>query len=112
MNLKLPDGNKIFLDKNLELSEKVELVEKILEIWKDEIHNNWDGNSVRYMLEGMANFLVWHREEDVSETIEDKDIMSRNKLNRLKNGSKEIPFSNLSKTQTTMIFGEVSYDEE
>ncbi|AYP68237.1 hypothetical protein PQE75_gp105 [Bacillus phage vB_BcoS-136] len=104
MKIQLPNGQKSILDDSISLEEKVKIVEDLTEEWMTVIKLNWDSNSVKFFLDSLANYLVWHKEEE--DTSHDKEVMSRNKTNRLLRGRKDIPFSNLSSKDVILLFGE------
>ncbi|AKQ08551.1 hypothetical protein PQE66_gp245 [Bacillus phage PBC2] len=65
-------------------------------------------NSVKYFLDTLTNYLVWHKEEDEKWT-EDKEVLSRTKVEQMvkfKKRSKYVNFSDLSKEQSELLFGE------
>lgn len=105
--IELPDGERIYLDKNISLEDKRIVVEKLVDEWKDEIESNWDGNSIRFFLDGLANYLVWHKEED-KKGLEDKDVLSITKIEEMigRRKGKSVPFTSLSTPQKEILFGE------
>ncbi|UUV46680.1 hypothetical protein [Bacillus phage vB_BanS-Thrax4] len=108
MKIQLPDGKQKTLDENITLEEKKKIVEDLTEKWMYVLRLNWHSNSVKYFLDSLANYLVWHKEEDQKGT-EDKEILSRKKLekmSKMKKTSKQINFSDLSKEQHELLFGE------
>lgn len=108
MKIQLPDGNQRTLDENITLDEKKQIVEDLTEKWMTIIKLNWHSNSVKYFLDTLANYLVWHKEED-KKGLEDKEIMSRKKLeqmSKMKKTSKQVNFSDLPKEQYELLFGE------
>lgn len=110
MKIQLPNGKQHELDNGIALSEKIKVVEDLINEWKNEIEKNWESNSVRYFLDSLSNYLVWHK-ENMNSKEEDKEVMSKNKTNRLHRGRKDIPFSNLSNEQKDTLFGETRGDE-
>lgn len=105
MKIQLPNGQRHELDDGISLDEKVLVVEKLVKDWERIIILNWNSNSVRFFLDSLANYLVWHKEipNDISE---DKEVMSKNKTNRLYRGRVDIPFSSLNSHQKELLFGE------
>lgn len=100
VKIQLPNGDKITLDNNKTLEEKQAIVDELTTEWAEQIQSNWDSNSIRFFLDNLANYLVWHKElEDVGK--EDKDVMSIKKVEEMsgKRKSKSIPFTSLSKPQ-------------
>lgn len=104
MKIQLPNGKKVTLDDNIELSEKLVLVQHLTDEWMLIIIENWDSNSTKYFLDSLTNYIVWHKEPEDSK--EDKEVMSRNKTNRLHRGRKDIPFSSLSTDVKDLLFSE------
>jgi hypothetical protein len=100
MKIQLPDGRKEDLNEHIELDEKIQVVEELTERWMPTILLNWDSKSVRFFLDGLSNYLVWHKEEE-QKNKQDKDVLSITKVKEMegKIKSKNIPFSCLSKTQ-------------
>lgn len=108
VKIQLPNSTRIELDNNLSLEEKKRLVEELIEEWKPIIESGWESNSVKYFLDSLTNYLVWHKEEE-DKGKEDKYIMSKKKLDKLSNhrkDSKTINFSNLNMKDKEMLFGE------
>lgn len=104
VKIQLPNGQAHNLDDELSLDEKKQVVEDLTHEWHDIIRLNWDSNSIRFFLDALANYLVWHKEPE--ESKHDKEVMSRNKTNRMLRGRKDIPFSNLSAKDKEQLFGE------
>lgn len=105
MKIQLPNGKQHVLKDDITLEEKVKVVEELTEQWKSEIENSWDSNAVKFFLDSLSNYLVWHKDnEDANK--EDKEVMSKNKTNRLYRGRKDTPFSSLSKKDRSNLFGE------
>jgi hypothetical protein len=105
MKIQLPNGEKHNLDEAISLEEKINVVKNLTSDWRDVIIQNWNSNSIRYFLDSLANYLVWHK-DDNTDITEDKEVMSKNKTNRLHRGRKDIPFSSLSATDREKLFGE------
>lgn len=104
MKIQLPNGKKKTLDDDITLEEKKEVVQQLTDKWEAIIRLNWNSQSVKYFLDSLANYLVWHKEDE--NQSEDKEVMSRNKTNRLHRGRKDIPFSCLNDKDTELLFGE------
>lgn len=106
MKIQLPNGQDFILDENITIEEKIAVTYQLTNEWLTVIEENWkNSEEVRYFLDSLANYLVWHKEPEISE-YEDKEVMSRNKTNRLHRGRKDIPFSCLSENDKELIFGE------
>ena len=107
MKIQLPNGQKQTLNDDLTIDEKKKLVDELSDEWTLILRSDWkiwDSNNTRYFYDGLANYLVWHKEEDSEK--EDKEVMSRNKTNRLHRGRKDVPFSSLSDSDKELLFGE------
>lgn len=100
MKLQLPNGEKITLENNITLKEKQAIVDRLISEWSAHIELNWETNSIRFFLDNLANYLVWHKEEE-EKGKEDKDVLSIKKVEEMsgKRKSKSIPFTSLSKPQ-------------
>ncbi len=108
MNIQLPNGQKHALDDNITIQEKLKVVEDLTNEFMDVIELNFDSNSVRYFLDSLANYLVWHKEPEDKGT-EDKEILSVKKMEKLvkfKKTSKTINFTDLNKKDSYRLFGE------
>lgn len=108
MKIQLPDGKQRTLDEHIPLEDKKRVVEDLTEEWMTIIKLNWHSNSVKYFLDTLANYLVWHREEE-QRGLEDKEILSRKKLeqmSKMKKTSKQVNFSDLPNEQYELLFGE------
>jgi hypothetical protein len=108
VKIQLPDGNKVTLDEKITIIEKLKVVEDLAELWMPIIRRNWDSNTARFFIDGLANYLVWHKEiEDAGK--EDKDVLSIKKVEQMvgKRQSPSIPFTSLSNQQKELLFGEV-----
>lgn len=105
----LPNGKNILLDENISLEDKIKKTEELTEIWSDEISKNWHSNSVKYFLDSLSNYLVWHKEEeDKIKKTEDKYVLSRKKIEKMvkfKKTSKQVNFTDLSKDDKDRLFG-------
>lgn len=100
----LPSGVKKGLNKNIPMVEKINSVEELTVEWIDAIHSNWNGNNVRFFLDGLANYLVWHKEEE-DKNKEDKEILSIKKIEEMsgERKAKSTPFTSLTKAQKENI---------
>lgn len=108
MKIQLPNGQKIDLDENVDLQEKIFLVNHLSNDWMPIIILNWNSNSVKYFIDTLANYLVWHKDKE-EQGREDKEILSRGKLekmNKFKKRSKTVNFSDLSQDYHEVLFGE------
>jgi hypothetical protein len=100
MKIQLPNGNRLTLDENITLEQKLIIVEDLTTEWHSTIQSNWDSNSVRFFLDGLANYLCWHKDED-NKNKQDKEILSVFKVEKMegKRKASSIPFSSLSVSQ-------------
>lgn len=100
MKIQLPNGNRLTLDEHITLDEKKQIVEDLTEEWLPTIKSNWHSNSIIFFLDGLANYLVWHKEEE-EKNKQDKDVLSIKRIEEMegKRKAKSIPFTSLSKTQ-------------
>jgi len=100
MRIRLPNGKRHELDTSIELQHKIRVVNDLIEEWRPVIEENWFNNSVKYFLDSLSNYLVWHKDKKTPKRRgkENKHILSQKKIERLnkyKKGSKEILFSDL-----------------
>jgi hypothetical protein len=108
VKIQLPDGQQHTLDENLALEEKVKIVNELCNRWMPTIQRNWHSNSIKFFLDSLANYLVWHKEPE-EKGLEDKEILSRKKLEKLskfKKTSKTINFTDLSSYDSERLIGE------
>lgn len=100
MKIQLPSGEKIVLDENITIEEKLEIVENLTTEWDLPIVNGWDTKSIIFFLDGLSNYLVWHK-EDEEKNKQDKEVLSVKKVEQMsgKRKANTIPFSSLSATQ-------------
>lgn len=102
MKVQLPDGKRINLNEDLSIEEKLIVVLELTTEWSSTIDDkkNWDSNSTRFFLDGLANYLVWHK-EDEEKNKQDKEVLSIKKVEQMvgKRKGNSVPFSSLSVTQ-------------
>jgi hypothetical protein len=100
MNIQLPNGQKKILDEHIDIKEKLSVVNELVEEWHSAIIKGWENDSIRFFLDGLANYLVWHKEEDMKNK-HDKEVLSIRKIEQMEGMRKSptIPFSKLSKTR-------------
>lgn len=111
MRILSPRGEKIDLDVSLDLKERVIEIEKLVDQYETDIQNNWDSNKVKFFLDGLANYLVWYKDEEMKNK-EDKEILSGNKLKKLSRfNDQTTPFSSLSKEDAIGIGLDVESDD-
>lgn len=96
MNLILPNGDKVFLDKSLEYSERVKVVESITATWETHFRKNWYMNKTKVCLDVLSTYLVVTK-EDEDKNKQDKYVMSATKVRKMTKGdSRKTNFSDLS----------------
>lgn len=61
MKIQLPNGEQDILDESLSLDEKMAVVVKMSEEWHCLSRKNWESNSIKYFLDTLSNYLVWHK---------------------------------------------------
>lgn len=108
MNIQLPNGQQQTLDENITIEEKKKVVNDLVDEWDSVISERWNSNSVKFFLDTLANYLVWHKEEK-EKGKEDKFVLSRKKtekLVRFKKTSKTINFTDLNNEIKEKLFGE------
>lgn len=99
MKIQLPNGEKIKLDDDISLEEKKKIVKQLVDEWRDIVKADrmtWFSNAVKYFLDSLANYLVWHKEG--SKNKEDREILSREQLEQMhkfKKRSKSVNFTDL-----------------
>lgn len=110
LKIRLPNGDNIYLDKNISLKEKQKVAASLVHEWRYEIEIGWKENSIKYFLDGLANYIVWHKEED-EKWHEDKEILSITKIEEMigRRKGKSTPFTSLSLIQKESLFGEKEY---
>lgn len=100
MKIQLPNGQRLTLDENISLDEKRQVVEDLTIEWSATIEMNWHSTSVKFFLDNLANYLVWHKEEE-DKNKQDKEVLSVKRIEEMegKRQARSIPFTSLSKTQ-------------
>ena len=78
MIIQLPDGERRELNNLLSIEEKCVVVENILNEFEDYIIKSWESQNTIYFLNGLSNYLVWHKDEDKKYKHE-KNILSKRK---------------------------------
>jgi hypothetical protein len=92
----LPTGQKVDIDNSLSLEDKMEVVDSLIREHEEYIIENWDNKFVKFFLENLANYLVWHKME--AKNKEDKEILSMKKLEKMNRGGGMINFSQLGES--------------
>lgn len=105
MMIQLPNGKRMNLEENISLEEKLIKTDELLENWEHLFKPpSWENNNVRFFLDGLANYLVWHK-EDSEKGKEDKEVLSIRKVEEMegKRRPKGIPFTYLSESQKELL---------
>ena len=112
MKLKLPNGEKIELNEKLSIKEKLKIVNDLVDEWDEQIHESWFNTKIKYFLDGLANYLVWHKDEHERNTV-DKYVLSVVKVEELsgKRKGKSIPFSSMTDMQMVLFDSGEGRDE-
>lgn len=108
MKIQLPDGRQHILDENITLEEKLKIVEYLVKEFDSIIRINWHSYSVKFFLDSLASYIVWHKEPK-EKGLEDKKVLSRKKIEKLtryKKTSKQINFSDLPTEFKKILLGE------
>lgn len=102
VKVQLPDGERINLNEDLTIEEKLSIVFELTKQWRHitDDKKNKNSNSVIFFLDGLANYLVWHKEEE-EKNKQDKEVLSIKKVEQMvgKRKGNSVPFSSLSVTQ-------------
>lgn len=100
MKIQLPNGERLTLDEHITLDEKKQIVEELTETWLPTIELNWHSQSVKFFLDNLANYLVWHKEEE-DRNKQDKEVLSVKRIEEMegKRQARSIPFTSLSQAQ-------------
>lgn len=112
MMLVLPNGEQKILSNDITLEEKLILCEELIAEFDDDIIDSIDSQSVTYFLNGLSNYLCWHKED---ETVRDRQngILSNEKEKLMQRkryhgrNRKDTIFTDLSMSDEIKIFGEV-----
>ena len=96
MKIKLPDGSKIKLPDDNTMTDRIEIVERLLLEQDEMILENYSSQQVKYFLEGCSNYIIWYIEGQWTKE-KDGDIIHKDKHLKInKYDKKNIPFSMLS----------------
>lgn len=120
MKIILPNGERLNLDNKLPLDQKKKKVVELSEEWHELCSENWEMDNVIYFLDGLANYLCWHKEPEKPKAGEkkpkkkqDKKVFSVYKIEQM-NGRRKaisIPFSSLPTYKKELLGVEVRYDD-
>ncbi|QPK89746.1 hypothetical protein IEN91_04715 [Bacillus velezensis] len=105
MKIDLPNGQKIILEENLSMEEKLKVVKELLNEHYPMIEkSDWETNRVKFFLSGLGDYIVWHKEENQKNKT-DKEVLSIKKTKQMsgKIKSPSIPFSSLGKLDREIL---------
>lgn len=117
MIIKLPDGEEVELDNNITIEEKRDICAGLVEEYDNEIHTMWGKQSISYFLNGLSNYLCWHKDES-NYRDKEKGILSNSREKQMDRNRyhgqwrKDIPFTDLKGSDEITIFGEMSNYEK
>ena len=117
MMISLPNGEERRLSNDIALEEKVKICALLVEEFQHEIDTALTTHTVRYFLNGLANYICWHKEEE-TETDKSKGILSNSREKQMDRKRyhgkyrKDIPFTDLKMGDSLSIFGEMNNSEE
>lgn len=95
MKLQLPSGEKIDLPNHTHLEKRLFLVDELIKKHEDSIIDNPLSPKTVYFLNGLSNYLVWFKEEEMINK-HDKEVLSREKTTKMnKYDPHNIPFTSL-----------------
>lgn len=108
MKIQLPNGERLVLDNNLGIEQKKELAWQMTMEWDDAICSNWESEAIIFFLDGLANYLTWHKEED-EKNKQDKEVLSIKRIEQMtgKRKAMSIPFSSLTAIKRELLGLEV-----
>ena len=114
MIIELPNGDRVNLENEKTIEEKIECVEGLIKKFESSIIEGWDSTRIKFFLNGLSNYICWHKEEKYSH---DKEVLSKTKdLQMKKYNPKNINFEMLNNTDKKLIGlhvkEEIGYDEE
>jgi hypothetical protein len=97
MQIQLPNGQKQTLDEHISYNDKLNKVDELVTEWYAVCRRNWNSDSVRFFLDNLANYLVWHKEPE-NKGKEDRYVLSVRKVEEMigKREGKSIVFTDLS----------------
>lgn len=113
MKIQLPNGERLTLSNDLSIEEKMHLVEEMIARWDESIQKNWNSESIIYFLDGLANYIVWHK-EDEQKNKQDKIVLSVKRVSQMKGKRKSmsLPFSSLPILERELLGLEVQKGEQ
>ena len=107
VRIQLSNGQIVTLDESIEIKDKIDAVTDLVDEWMPILIVNWNSNAVKYFLDSLSNYIVWHKEEK-EKGKEDKEVLSRKKMEkmvRFKKTSKQVNFSDMPKNEKEKFFG-------
>lgn len=117
MMIKLPNGEERELCNNLPIEEKKELCQELVEEFDEYIYTSWGKHSISYFLNGLSNYLCWHKDEE-NYRDKEKGILSNSREKQMERKRyhgrwrKDTLFSELNNGDEMTIFGEMNEYEE
>ena len=101
-----PNGSKINLEEDISIEEKLKVVNGLLSDWDSIFELGWNvnNNRITFFVDGLANYLVWHKELD-EKGKEDKEVLSIRKVEEMEGKRRPMstPFTYLSDSQKEML---------
>lgn len=112
--VKLPNGEEKKLDNDLDIEDKIKICEELIDEFDEDIVEYSSQHKIIYFLNGLANYICWHKEEE--RTDKENNILSNNRekvMSRKKYHGryrKDTLFSDLGTKDEIRIFGEMETD--
>ena len=101
MIIELPDGERIDLDNDKTIEDKIKCVDNLICKFESAIVEGWESTRIRFFLNGLSNYICWHKEEKYSH---DKEVLSKTKDLRMKKyDPKNINFDMLKNSDKSII---------
>lgn len=112
MMIELPNGNRVELDNEISIDEKLKKVEELILEFEDYISDSWETTKTKFFLNGLSNYLCWHKEEKYTH---DKEVLSKRKVRQMETKIYKNNYINFSELgmNDKIILGLISdYDYE
>lgn len=112
MIIKLPNGEERTLSNDDCLDKKLSTCRELIEEFDEYIMDSWENHSVNYFLNGLANYICWHKEEEY--TDKENNILSNSREKQMSKKRyhgryrKDTLFTDLSSKDELEIFGEMT----
>lgn len=113
MRIKLPDGEERILDNDICLDEKLSECQKLIDEFDEYILDSWQNHNVSYFLNGLANYIIWHK-DSTSERDKENGILSNSREKQMSKQRyhgryrKDTLFTDLNTKEELEIFGEMT----